>query len=297
MNQIRFFATEAWDYLVRGRGTSLASVVALCAVFFLFGLVLLITFNVRRAAEGLEARKGLTVFLAPGVSEERAKELVNVLEGFGEIASVTFVSKDDALEDLERDLGDFPIGTALGDNPLPHSLLVEMDPAARSRDGAATALAHELGSYEEVDEVVYGEAWMESLEHNLRVVRIANLTVGILSAFAVVLVLLTTLRLLFVGRKDTLRILKVVGATDQFLRMPFLFLGALQCLLAGALALVSLEGARVFFEALFPGVVPLPVGARLTFLFGSAVLGCIASFVAIEPSLRKLEQDNDEVMR
>ena len=297
MNQARFFASEAWDYLIRGRGTTLASVVALCAVFFLFGLVLLITYNVRRAAEGLEARKGLTIFLAPGVGEERARELTSVLEGFGEIRSVTFVHKDQALEDLERDLGGFPIGTALGDNPLPHTLLVEMDPEVRGEEGRVEELAHELSSYEEVDEVVYGDRWMETLEHNLRIVRIANLSVGILSAVAVALVLLTTLRLLFVGRRDTLRILKIVGATDQFIRMPFLFLGALQCLLAGSLALVSLEGARLFFEALFPGVVPLPVGARLTFLFGSAVLGCLASYLAIEPSLRRLEQDSDEVVR
>lgn len=297
MKQAQFFAREAWEYLIRGRGTTLASVVALSAVFFLFGLVLLVTYNVRRAAAGLEARKGITVFLAPGVGESRARELAEVLGGFGEIAAVTFVHKDEALAELEKDLGDFPIGTALGDNPLPHTLVVELSPVHRSREGAVEQLAHELGGYEEVDEVVYGDQWMKTLERNLEVVRLANLSVGVLSAFAVGLVLLTTLRLLFVGRRDTLRILKVVGASDQFLRMPFLYLGAIQCLLAGALALVLLEGARVFFEALFPGVVPLPVGARLGFLFGSAVLGALASYAAIEPSLRRLEQDEGEVVR
>lgn len=294
---MRFFAREAWEYLIRGRGTTFASVVALCAVFFLFGLVLLITYNVRRAAEGLEARKGLTVFFLPGVGEERAREIAQVFRGFGEIASVEFIHKDEALADLELELGDFPIGTALGDNPLPHTLLIDLQPEARTRPGAVQELAHELSGYDEIDEVVFGDRWMKTLEENLRVVRMANLSVGILSALAVCLVLLTTLRLLFVGRRETLRILKVVGATDQFLRMPFLFLGGLQCLLAGALALVSLEGARLFFSALFPGVVPLPVGARLGFLLGSAVLGCLASYVAIEPSLRRLEQESDEVMR
>ncbi len=297
MNQFRFFAAEAWDYLIRGRGTSLASVIALCAVFFLFGLVLLVSHNVQNAAESLESRKGLTVFLVPGVGEERGSELARTFEGFGEIRTAEFVHRDVALADLENDLGDFPIGSALGENPLPHTIRIELEEVARARAGALLSMAHELSNYEEVDEAIFGDQFVETLEQNLHMVRMANLSVGGLSALAVALVLLTTLRLLFLGRRDTLRILKVVGATDQFIRMPFLFLGGIQCLMAGALALIFLEGARIFFEALFPGVEPLPVAVRLGFLVGSALIGILASFAAIEPSLRRLEQEPEEVVR
>ena len=100
-----------------------------------------------------------------------------------------------------------------------------------------------------------------------------------------------------VGRRDTLRILKVVGASDEFLRTPFLFLGGIQCVIAAVVALALLQAARLFFDAFFPGVRQLPGTWQVGFLFISTVLGVIASYLAIEPSLRRLEKVDDEVVR
>jgi cell division transport system permease protein len=297
MNYLRFFFAEAWEYLVRGRATSLASLVALAAVLFLFALVLLVTHNVQSLTGEIESRKGLTVFFGEGVTEERARELARTFEGFGEVAGVEFVDRELALEQLERDLGGFPIGSTLGDNPLPHSLIVRLTAEAAARSGALRGLAREIGAYDDVGDVVYGDEWVDALDRNLRIVRMATVSVGSFAALAVGVVLLTTLRLLFVGRRDTLRILKVVGATDDFLRTPFLFLGGIQCLIAAAVALALLQGARFFFDAFFPGVRPLPGAWQLGFLGACTAIGALASFLAIEPSLRRLEKVDDEVVR
>lgn len=297
MRELRFFLGEAWDYLVRGRGTSLASVIALSSVFFLFALVLLITFNVRVLANQFEARKGLTVFFEEGVSEDRARQLGDIFAGFGEVGEVVFVDRERALRELEADLGGFPVGTTLGENPLPHSLVLHLSDESTGRRGVLQDLALEIQSYEDVEEVIFGGKWVETLDRNLRLVRIANVSVGTLASVAVIVVLLTTLRLLFVGRKETLRILKVVGATDQFIRLPFLFLGAMQCSLAAVLALVLILGAQWFLDAILPGMRLLPLGWQVTFLLGAAALGFGASWVAIEPSLRKLEKRREEVLR
>ncbi|MCA9726867.1 MAG: permease-like cell division protein FtsX [Candidatus Eisenbacteria bacterium] len=297
MNHLRFFLSEAWEYLVRGRATSLAALVALVAVLFLFGLVLLVTHNVRALTEEIQTRKGLTVFFTEGTSEARARELASVFEGFGEVAGAEFVDREQALADLEKDLGDFPIGTTLGDNPLPHSLILQLSPEAAGRSGALRELAHELLAYDDVEDVVYGDEWVDALDRNLHLVRVATMSVGSFAALAVGVVLLTTLRLLFVGRRDTLRILKVVGASDEFLRTPFLFLGGLQCLMAAVVALLLLHATRFFFDAFFPGVQQLPGGWQLGFLLICTGLGALASYVAIEPSLRRLEKLDDEVVR
>jgi len=297
LNQLRFFLGEAWEYLIRGRATSLASLVALLAVFFLFTLVLLVSHNVGRLAAQFESRKGLTLFLVESVSSERAAEMAVLFEGFGEIRTASFINRDDALAELEEELGGFPIGSTLGENPLPHTLRLELAEEAAERPGGLAGLAHELENYEQVDEVIYGDQWVETLDQNLRLVRLANLSVGGLATLAVVVVLLTTLKLLFVGRRDTLRILKIVGATDPFIRTPFLFLGGIQCAIAAVLALLFLDGARIFFEALFPGVAPLPLLWKVSFVGGAIALGVLASQLAIEPALRRLEQDGDEVVR
>lgn len=296
MKQLRFFLGEAWEYLIRGRATTLASVIALSSVFFLFALVLLIGHNVRELARQLESRKGLTVFFAEGIPEARARELAEVFAGFGEVTRAEFVDREQALEKLEEDLGGFPIANTLGENPLPHSVILQLSPEATSQPGGVQALAEEIRSYEDVEDVVFGAEWVEALDRDLRLVHLANVSVGGLAAVAVGVVLVTTLKLLFVGRKETLRILKVVGATDQFIRLPFLFLGGLQCLLAAGLALFLLSAARWFLENLLPGVEFLPFSWQFLFLVGSIVLGTLASYLAIEPSLRQLERGREEVL-
>ncbi len=297
MTELRFFLSEAWEYLIRGRSTSFASVVALTAVLFLLALVLLVTHNVQVLAERLQSRKGITVFLADGVPEARAREIQGLFERFGEVGSVRLVDREQALSEIERDLGGFPVASTLGENPLPWSLVITLTPAAAGRSGAVQKLAGELRAYEDVDDVVFGDQWVATLDRNVRTLYSANLAVGILAALAVFVVLLNTLRLVFLGRRETIRILKVVGATDRFIRSPFLLLGGMQCFLSGALALAVLAGVRVLFDAFLPGIRFVPAGWQALFLLGTFLLGMLASLVTIEPALRGLETRREDVVR
>ncbi|MFN8546746.1 MAG: permease-like cell division protein FtsX [Candidatus Eisenbacteria bacterium] len=297
MQQFRFFLSESWEYLLRGRGTSLASVVALSAVLFLFALVLLVSHNVVNWSSRLSAREGLTVFLAEGVSEARAHELEQLFRGFGEVESVRFVSRDQALQELEQDLGGLSVEDALGENPLPHSLVITLTPTAAGQAGSTQRLAAEVRNYDDIDDVVFGDEWVGALEQGLRRLHLANLAVGMLSALAVGVVLYTTLKLVFFGRRETVRILKVVGATNRFIRSPFLMLGGLQCLLSGVLALVLLGLARVALSSWLPGFDFLPWSEIALFLLAAMLFGVIAAFIAIEPALHGLEKEHEEVVR
>jgi cell division transport system permease protein len=297
MAQLRFFIAEAWEYMVRGRGTTLASVVALTAVLFLLALVLLVTHNVQLLADRLQSRKGLTVFLADGVGEARARELQQLFSNFGEVSEVRFVDREQELAEIEKDLGGFPVASTLGGNPLPHSLVLSLTPQAAGRPGALQKLAGEIRGVEDVDDVIFGDQWVETLDRNLRTLYSANLAVGLLAAAAVFVVLLTTLRLCFLSRRETVRILKVVGATDRFIRSPFLILGAMQCALAAVLSLLILGATRAFTEAFLPGVAFVPGTWQALFIACACVLGMLASLVSIEPALRSLETRRDEVVR
>jgi len=282
---------------VRGRGTTVASVIALTAVLFLLALVLLATHNVELLARRLQARKGMTVFLADGVGADRARSLRDTFAGFGEVAQVKLVDREQALAEIETDLGGAPVSAALGENPLPFTLVLTLTPAAAAQSGALQRLAADIRSYEDVDDVVFGDEWVAALDKNLRTLYSANLAVGGLAAAAVFVVLLTTLRLVFLSRRETVRILKVVGATDHFIRSPFLIMGGMQSTLAALLALGVLAVVRVLFDAFLPGVRFVPGGWQFLFVFGSLVLGMLASLVSIEPALRSLETRRDDVVR
>jgi cell division transport system permease protein len=295
--QLRFFLGEAWEYFHRGRGATFSAVLALTAVLFLLALVLLAMHNVQSLAGRLQSRKALWVFLVEGASEERARGLQEAIGRFGEVAEVKLVDREEELAEIERDLGGFPVVSALGENPLPQSLVVTLTPAAAARRGALQSLASEIRSYADVEDVIYGEEWVEILDQNLRTLSRATLAVGGLAAVSVFVVLLTTLRLVFLGRRETVRILKMVGATDRFIRMPFLILGGLQSVFSAGLALVVLAVARAVFEAFLPGARFLPASWQALFLLGSLACGVLASMVSVEPALRSLETQREEVAR
>lgn len=297
MTQLRFFIAEAWEYMVRGRGTTLAAVIALTAVLFLLALVLLVTHNVELLAGRLQSRKGLTVFLDDGVDQARAQQLRDTFAGFGEVSEVRLVDREAALSEIEADLGGTPVAATLGENPLPFTLVISLTPAAAARAGVLQKLAADIRSYEDVDDVVFGDEWVEALDRNLRTLYSANVAVGGLAAAAVFVVLLTTLRLVFLGRRETVRILKVVGATDHFIRSPFLIMGGMQSSLAAVLALTILGLVRVLFDAFLPGVRFVPFSWQALFVLGAWLLGTVASLVSIEPALRSLETRRDDVVR
>jgi cell division transport system permease protein len=297
MDQFRFFLGEAWEYLVRGRGTTISSLVALTAVLFLLALVLLVTHNVQLLAEHLQSRKGMTIFLQDGAGEARALELQRLLAGFGEVGEVVLGDREAALAEIEADLGGFPVAVTLGENPLPQTLIVTLTSEAATSPGTLERLAREIRGYPDIEDVVYGGEWVALLDRNLKTLYSANLAVGILAAVACFLVLLNTLRLVFLGRRETVRILKVVGATDHFIRSPYLLLGGMKTLIAAAAALLILAAARALFDAFLPGARFVPAGWQALFLAGAVLLGTLASLVSIQPALRGLETRRDEVVR
>jgi cell division protein FtsX len=175
--------------------------------------------------------------------------------------------------------------------------VVTLTPSAAARPGALQSLASEIRAYEDVEDVIYGEEWVEILDKNIRTLSQATVAVGGLAAVSVFVVLLTTLRLVFLGRRETVRILKMVGATDRFIRLPFLILGGMQSVISAGLALVVLAAARAVFDAFLPGARFLPPSWQALFLLGSFVFGVLASLVSVEPALRSLETQREEVVR
>lgn len=295
MIRFRFFLSEAWEIQSRDRANGLASLTALTAVLFLLAIVLMAGHNIRGVARGLEARKGLEVFLAADLPPEKITELEETFRRFGEIADVAFVSAGQSLEEVESDLGGVDVVGALGENPLSPSFEIKLTPEAASRSGVVQQLAREIGEYDGVEDVVYGGTWIGALERGLRNVYWATAGAGILAATAVLLVLWNTLKLAFVSRRETIRILKVVGASAAFIRTPYILLGALHAAISSLLALLLAALVRVALGQMMPGVRFLPPVWAATFLAGAVVLGIVSSVASVEPALRHLERRHEPV--
>ncbi|MBD3236631.1 MAG: FtsX-like permease family protein [Candidatus Eisenbacteria bacterium] len=289
MRAFLFFAGEGVSQLRRSPAASVAAVTAVGAVLFVLLLLMLLSQNILALSERLRERKGLSVFLDPQLDQTQVSALRERFAGFGEIAEVRLVTRDEALRGIEEELGSPGLAEVVGENPLPDVLLVTPAPhAADARE--LDVLAREFEAYPGVDDVLYGERWVRALDHGLGVVRRANALTGGLATLAIVLVLGNTLRLLVLMREEQLAIMKVIGATDAFVRAPFVMAGILLCLIGG---LVALGFLRVGFEvsrSLMPGLQFLSLPMLLLYLGGVALVGLLGSLVTVEVSIRQLER-------
>jgi cell division transport system permease protein len=292
LRALAFFIQEGWSSLRRNPAATLAAVTALGAVLFVLLLFLLISHNVLVLADRLAERKGLSVFLDTSLTPERVAELQQHFQSFPEVKALQLITRAEALADVEADLGTGQIEEILDGNPLPDTFLITPVPAA-SDAVSLERLAREMEAYAGVEDVLYGRRWIEALDQGLRMAYHTTWLTGGLAMLAIILVLANTLRLLVLMREDQLYVMKMIGATDHFLRAPFVTAGALLCALGGAIALLLLYAGHYATRALLPGVRFLPWLWMLGYFLGVVLVGSVGSWLTLQASLRTFERKGD----
>ena len=205
------------------------------------------------------------------------------------MSAVNFVSQDEALRRARAELVEFRDAYRdLNTNPLPASLEIRLKPG--SRDAETVALvADRLKGFTFIDDVRYGRDWIAKLDRLRNLLGLVGLTVG--AAFAVVAVVIigTTIRMAVLQRAREISIMQLVGATDAFVRGPFLIEGAIKGLLGGLLAIAMCAAtfslARTNLGLLADLVFFQPVHLALGVLFG-ILMGLGASLVSVSRHLK-----------
>lgn len=255
---------------------------------FVVGLFALATYNLRLALSAIEERVEVVVYLRDDARRSEIDLVLSELSDIPEVREVTFVSKRDALERARRDLPEFgEIFSDLAVNPLPQSLEVELRPGARTSEVVQkvtdAAMIHPF-----VEDARYGRDWVERLFDLRRIGAASTVVLG--SAFALVaaLIIATALRIAIFARRDEIYVMRLVGATNGFIRRPFLVEGAIAGLLGGILAWVLTNGTyRVVYAYLFE-VAWIPAGWVTIGVLAGALFGAISSALAIRRHLREV---------
>jgi cell division transport system permease protein len=234
--EILYFLRETLQGLGRHKSLSAATLVSNVATFLVFGVILLVTANVRFVAKQLEERKGIVAFIEEGVSQERIVYLESEIEKLPQVETVTLVSKEEALEGFRKSLGKEEILDALGTNPLPASFEVKLRQKQRSVQ-ELEEVANFIGGLRGIEEVSFGGEWTLSLDRILRTLTIFNIVIGSIVGLAIAFIVANTVRLTVLARKESIEIMKVVGATRRFIRIPFLLEGILHTSVSALVAL------------------------------------------------------------
>ncbi|WP_233433574.1 permease-like cell division protein FtsX [Lysobacter soli] len=192
--------------------------------------------NVERFTGTVEQSRQISLFLKPQVTVDRARALAEQLRGRGDIATLDLRTPEQGMEELRRSSGLGEAISAVDGNPLPSVLVV-------TPKGDETMLAESLRTLPDVDVVQHDAAWRQRLDQWLRFgVRLAWVLAALLGVGAL-LVVGNTVRLDIQSRRDEIAVLQQLGATDGFIRRPFLYLGLSYGLAAGLIALGLLTAA------------------------------------------------------
>jgi cell division transport system permease protein len=181
----------------------------------------------------------VTLFLDLDASAADVTDVRERLRAHPDLRSVRFVAKDDALSELRRRGGLGDVLDSLGQNPLPDAFVVT---AKDNQPHALERLRDETARWPKVAQVTLDSAWARRLETGLRVGRVVVLLLAVLLGAALVAVTFNTIRLQILSRREEIEVARLIGATNGFIRRPFLYFGLLQGLGGGVVAWAILSG-------------------------------------------------------
>lgn len=253
--------------------------------------------NLGAAAQGIAARPQLSLFLRLDANAQAVADIQARLEAHPSVAAARFVPKEVALEQLAERTGLPELASALDGNPLPDAFVV--DARADLPPSGLERLREELAGWPGVDHVQLDSAWARRLDALLRLGRTGIAVLGALLGIALVLASFNTIRLQILTQREEIEVSKLIGATDGFIRRPFLYYGALLGLAGGAIAWGIVEACLRLLEApvaelsrLYGGSFRLAsLGWResLALLGLSAALGWLGAILSVSRHLRDIE--------
>lgn len=290
MHWLRYFGLRALRNIREEWALNLRVVTGFALMLVIAGVFLLVARNMGLIIERWGEQLQITAYVKKGTPEERARELSAILEKLPEVESSTLVTEAQALQRFRQDLSGFSgMLDGLTENPLPASIEIRLTPEARTGDKIA-GIAHEIGGLEGIDEVQYGQEWIERYRVFLELVTFLGAGVGTVLLFVGWGSISNLIQLTVFARKDEIQILKLVGATDRFVRAPFLIEGFVQGLAASILSLgllwllyqTTLGSLGQALGGLFGQVEPvfLSSGQIAALMAGSVALALLASFSA-----------------
>jgi len=241
----KFFIRESFKSIKRNRTMSIAAITSVIASLLVIGIFFIIVLNIDYAATKLESQIEMMVYLNDGLSESIIGTMNTEIKSINGVKSVEFISKDAALRNLEKNWGEnsYLLEGLDGDNPLPDAFLITLaDPSQ------ASSVAMSVASISNIEKVVYGKEELEKLLQTTYVLRMSSLVIISILLFISVFIIANTIKLTLYARKREIGIMKYVGATDWFVRMPFIIEGIIVGII-GAFAASVILGAGYYYCA------------------------------------------------
>ncbi len=267
-------------------GSSITTVVSLSLVLFMLGLLGIIILNTRKLADNVKENIGFQVILNDNAKEADVQHFTKTLDASEYVKSTEFITKEEAADRLKKDLGEDFINF-LGYNPLLSSVNVHLKAEYTNVDSISW-IEKDIMQSKLVKEVVYQKSLVTMINENVQKISLVILIFsGLLMVIALALIN-NTIRLSIYSKRFIIKTMQLVGATQSFIRRPFVIKGIKHGIYGAVIAIAMLIGVLYFAQKQMPELAELQDEKMLASLFGIViVLGIIISWISTSLAVRK----------
>lgn len=237
LNTAVYYIREGLTNVKRNRAMTVASITSVTAALLILGLFLIIILNVDSMANQVESQLELKAFINDNYDATKVAKVGEEIKAISGVKSITFESKKDALNNFKKQLGDksYLVNGLENDNPMPQSFIVKVTDANMMKQ-----VSEEIKKIDGVTQVSYGQDVVDKLLGIIKIIRIVGLFVILILFIISVVIISNTIKLGVFARRREINIMKYIGATDWFIRWPFLVEGIVLGLVGSVLAIAIL---------------------------------------------------------
>jgi len=246
-----FHIKEAIKGLTKARLATILSITSIMLTIILLAIFIIFSLNLNTWINSFREKIEMEIFLQSTVSDNQISEISEKLNSIPGIKSSQYVSKDDAAQRFKEEFGQ-DIYEVLDFNPLPRSFVITLDDTTRNLK-SIERISTKIKSITQVEDIVYQKDILESVDKYITYIMFGAFFIGIIITLIAIALIYNTIRLTIYARKDAIYIMRLVGATQRFIRTPFVIEGMLQGLIASSLAcIITHYLVRIIVHLIYP---------------------------------------------
>ena len=291
---ITLFFKRAIDDIFKNTFLNLVTIITISLSILITSAFILFFINTSEIINSWKKGLRIMAYLKPDVSSTELAYLKQAIQSLDGVENLRFIAKAEALSQLKTQMQhQASLLENLTENPLPDSIEIRMTATVESWQRIAS-LAAQIEMLTQVHEVEYGQRWIGRFIHLFNLFKLAGYAMGALFFMAAIFIVANTIRLVIYSRREEVEIMRLVGATDNFIKVPFYFEGLIQGALGAVVGLGILYLAFFFITAnveqeFLPGIFHLkfiPPAILGEILLGSMLVGWLGCYISLKQFLK-----------
>jgi cell division transport system permease protein len=288
------FFKRAIDDIFQNRFLNFVTIITISLTILIASAFILFFVNTGEIINSWKRGLRIMAYLKPGIHNADLTNLKRTIQSLDGVHTLRFISKQEAIDRLKAQMQhQSSLFENLTENPLPDSFEIRMTASTGSWQ-KIEFLAAQIGSLTLIEEVEYGRRWIGRFVRIISLFRLAGYAMGALFFMATVFIIANTIRLVIYSRREEVEIMRLVGATDSFIKMPFYIEGLIQGAVGAAMGLVMLFISFFFIslnieQGFPPGLFRLQFLSPTTIggiLLGSMLVGWLGCYISLKQFLK-----------